>query len=126
MDPPLISSTVMPPDDYYPVLADRDRCSPQCVVCDRSCGEPGEFLVLEAGAILHEDESRQSGGPDELMSAHLTLVKHGAEPHGPYIRLDLVRELIGGQADLMFCSSGCLRQFFSSAVDELERRWREA
>lgn len=128
-DPALIRidlNIVMPPDDYYPVLADRDRCRPQCVVCNRSCGEPGEFLVLEAGAILHDDESRQSGGPDDLMSAHLTLVKHGAEPHGPYIRLDLVHELIGGQADLMFCSSVCLRSFFSAAVDEFERRWREA
>src|SRR5688572_29873618 len=116
----------MPLDDAYPVLEGDDPAYPQCVVCTRSCGEPGEFLVLEAGAILHDDETRQNGGPDDLMSGYLTLVKHGAEPDGPYVRLDLVRDLVGGQADLMFCSGDCLRQFLNSAVDELERRWREA
>jgi hypothetical protein len=113
-------------DDVYPVLEGEDEALDQCVVCKRSCGEPGEFLLLAAGALLHDDATRQSGGPDDLMSGFLTLVKHGAEPDGPYITLDLVRDLIGGQADLMFCSGDCLRHFLNSAVDELERRWREA
>jgi hypothetical protein len=116
----------MPLDGAFPVLEGEDSACPQCVVCKRTCGEPGDFLVLEAGAILHEDDTRKSGGPNHLMSGYLTLVRHGAEPDGPYIRLDLVRDLVGGQADLMFCSGTCLRQFLNSAVDELERRWREA
>ena len=77
---------------------------------------------MEAGAILHSDDTRRDGGPDALMAAYLTLVKHGAEPHGPYVRLDLVEDLTGGQAELLFCSGTCLRRFFNAAVDELERR----
>jgi hypothetical protein len=106
----------------YPVLEGEKRELRACVVCNRSCGEPGEFIVLETGALLHTDATRRDGGPDTLMSAYLTLVKHGAEPNGPYIRLDLVHDLIGGQAELLFCSTQCLRQFLVSAVDELERR----
>jgi hypothetical protein len=113
-------------DETYPVLEGTDAALPQCVVCKRSCGEPGEFLVLEAGAVLHTDATRETGGPDDLMSGYLSLVKHGAEPQGPYVRLDIVSDLIGGQADLVFCSAQCLRQFLNEAVDELERRWREA
>src|SRR5688572_13731538 len=116
----------MTPNDIYPVLKGDDKEPTHCAVCERSCGEPGEFLVLASGALLHTDASRQDGGPHELMSAYLTLVKHGAEPDGPYVRLDIVEDLIGGQADLMFCSSRCLRQFLNAAVDELERRSREA
>ena len=113
-------------DVSYPLLAGDERPRPQCAVCKRPCGEPGEFFALEAGAILHADDTRQDGGPDDLMSAYLTLVKHGAEPHGPYVRLDLVEDLTGGQADLLFCSGACLRQLLNAAVNELERRWREA
>jgi hypothetical protein len=113
----------MSDDDPYPLLAGDDVTRPQCATCKGRCGEPGEFLVLEAGAILHADDTRQDGGPDDLMSAYLALVKHGAEPAGPYVRLDLVRDLTGGQADLLFCSGPCLRQFLNDAVDELERRW---
>jgi hypothetical protein len=116
----------MPLDNPYPVLEGEDTVYPQCVVCKRSCGEPGEFLMLTAGAILHTDATRQNGGPDDLMSGFFTLVKHGAEPDGPYVTLDIVRDLVGGQADLLFCSGTCMREFFNSAVDELERLWREA
>ena len=114
---------IMPSAPTFPVLAGHDRTRPRCVVCGRPCGEPGSFLVLEAGAVLHTDATRRNGGPDDLMSAYLTLVKHGKEPDGPYTRLDIVDELIGGQADMLFCSGPCLRRFFSLAVDELERRW---
>src|SRR4051812_26835542 len=101
----------MPIEDAYPVLADSSKTLPHCIQCKRSCGEPGEFLVLETGALLHTDSTMQNGGPDDLMSGYLTLVKHGAEPDGPYVRLDLVRDLVGGQADLLFCSGQCLRRF---------------
>jgi len=82
--------------------------------------------MLSAGAVLHTDESRRDAGPHDLMSAYLALIKHGAEPDGPFVTLELVHDLTGGQADLMFCSATCLRHFFTTAVDELERRWREA
>ena len=109
----------------FPVLRGDDRTLPQCVVCQRPCGEPGEFVWLAAGAVRYRDNTRQSGGPDDLMSGYLSLIKHGAEPDGPYIHMDIVEDLVGGQADLLFCSTDCLRQFLLGAVDELERLWRE-
>jgi hypothetical protein len=116
----------MPLDRTYPVLSGDDEPLPQCIGCQQRCGEPGNFLVLDAGAILHRDASRQFGGPDELMSAYLRLTKHGAEPRGPVVDLYIVEDLIGGQAELYFCSASCLRRFFSSVVDELESRWLQA
>lgn len=112
--------------ENFPVLAGSARTPPHCVTCKRKCGEPGEFVALTSGAILHTDSARENGGPDDLMSAFLALVKHGAEPEGPCFSLDIVSDLVGGQAELMFCSSDCLRSFFNAAVDELERRWRHA
>ena len=110
----------------FPALSNDDIARPQCVVCGIRCGEPGTFLALEAGALLHVDATRQDGGPHDLMSAYLALVNHGTEPDGPYVRLDIVNDLKGGQADLLFCSSECLRAFLNSAVDELEHLSRKA
>ena len=116
----------MSTDPEFPVLSVDDQPRPACVTCGRPTGEPGEFLCLNAGAVLHTDATRQTGGPAELMSAYFTLIKHGAEPDGPYVTLDVVHDLTGGQADLYFCSARCLRRFFTVAVDELERRWTGA
>ncbi len=113
-------------DDRFPVVEGDQEPLPQCVVCKKSCGEPGNFLVISVGAILHTDSTMQNGGPDDLMSGYFHLVKHGAEPDGPSVKLGIVEDAVGGQADILFCSGPCLSEFFSSAVDELERRWIEA
>jgi RimJ/RimL family protein N-acetyltransferase len=57
------------------------------------------------------------------MSGFPSIWKHGAEPNGYQLHVDVVDQLIGGQADIVFCSSRCLRQFFNSLVDKVERRW---
>ena len=36
--------------------------------------------------------------------------------------MDLVDDAVGGQFSLYFCSTACLRAFFNSLVDELEKR----
>ncbi len=35
--------------------------------------------------------------------------------------VEVVKDLDGGQFDLQFCSTACLRQFFSTIVDEVEK-----
>ena len=62
----------------------------------------------------------------------LRLIWHGAHDGGtgrdPGIEasVDIVEDTRGGQADLYFCSTGCLRQFLNECVDELERRIEKA
>ena len=40
--------------------------------------------------------------------------------------VDIIHDAIGGQADLYFCSTKCLRKFLNACVDELERKVAEA
>jgi hypothetical protein len=37
-------------------------------------------------------------------------------------QVDVVKHLYGGQFDLNFCSTSCVRAFFSKIVDEVERQ----
>ena len=95
----------------YPVLEGEKRELRRMCRLQSFLWRTGRIHCFGDRRVLHTDATRRDGGPDTLMSAYLTLVKHGAEPNGPYIRLDLVHDLIGGQAELLFCSTQCLRQF---------------
>ena len=80
---------------------------------------------MTAGALLFEDHTFQNGGPSSLMGAILNLWYHG--PTDPQFRnaettLDIVRELPGGQADILFCSTKCVGSFFDRIVHELNNR----
>jgi hypothetical protein len=68
------------------------------------------------------------GGPSNKMDGFLSLAWHGAHDGGKGrgkeigCVVDIIRDAVGGQADLYFCSTGCLRRFLNACVDELERR----
>lgn len=69
-----------------------------------------------------------SGGPSPDLDAFFHLTWHGAPDSGEgedreigYM-LDIIRDIRGGQADMYFCSTACLRQFLNHCVDELERK----
>ncbi|MFA7061273.1 MAG: hypothetical protein WC156_10690 [Pedobacter sp.] len=36
--------------------------------------------------------------------------------------LDIIKDIRGGQAEMYFCSTECLRQFLNFCVDELEQK----
>ena len=102
--------------------------APICPQCrQRRVFEPHSFAVLSGGACLLDPDSGD-GGPDDRMQGFLDLTWHGAHGSGRgehrdrYSTLPLVCDAAGGQYELYFCSSGCLRQFLNDCVDEFERR----
>jgi hypothetical protein len=92
--------------------------------------EPHSFAVLSGGASLM-DRKKEFGGPDERMDGFLALHWHGAHDDGAgdhreiYKIIDIARKIKGGQFDIYFCSTNCLRQYLNYCVDELEKKMNE-
>jgi hypothetical protein len=60
------------------------------------------------------------------MRAFMTVGWHGNDDAAPgesaqYSTIDIVEDAPMGQAELTFCSLSCLRQWFGSTIDVLER-----
>jgi hypothetical protein len=104
---------------------------PVCPVCRRrKVFEPHSFAVLSAGAFL---KTRGGfAGPDDRMEAFLDVTWHGAHDGGSGehpeigVRMPVAEDVAGGQFELYFCSTRCLRRFFKDLVDELEHRMQRA
>ncbi len=85
------------------------------------------MAILMAGAVMM-DRRTKWGGPSKNMDGFLTLCWHGAHDGGEGIDpeigclVDIALDVVGGQAELYFCSTKCLRQFLNACVDELERK----
>ena len=91
--------------------------------------EPHSFAILAGGALLM-DWKENSGGPDDAMDAFLRMSWHGAHNSGPGkdkgigTRIEIARDVKGGQFELYFCSTKCLRSYLNYCVDELEKKVR--
>jgi hypothetical protein len=101
---------------------------PLCPICgNHKVFEPHSMAILAAGALLM-DRAKDSGGPSDRLDGFLALHWHGAHDGGKgkvrdvYCAVDIIRDSVGGQADLYFCSTKCLRTFLNACVDELERK----
>jgi hypothetical protein len=104
----------------------RARTAVDCVTCGKpKCGEPNSFAFLMTGAMWMELDGR-TGGPHKRMQAFLNVGWHGAHDGGVGSRKDrysavtVVDDVPGGQVDLQFCSTRCLRRFFMAIVDAIE------
>ena len=105
-----------------------------CLICEKRIGEGYGFVRLTTGAILHDNKKRKYGEPSELMDSIFSLWYHGAHPtkkgengrieitsmDNAEHHMDIVSSTQGGQIDIHFCSSTCLREFFGSVVDSFE------
>jgi len=105
-----------------------------CLICEKKIGEVHGFLRLTTGAILYGNRKRKNGGPSDLMDSIFHLWYHGAHPSkkrddekikitsmdNAEYHMEVVSPAQGGQVDIHFCSSKCLRDFFGSVVDSLE------
>ena len=98
---------------------------PLCPICGKNkVFEPHSMAILTAGAMLM-DRAEDSGGPSNDLDGFLALHWHGAHnggkgQHGDvFCGVDIIRDAFGGQADLYFCSTECLRKFLNACVDEL-------
>ena len=99
---------------------------PFCPICGKNkVFEPHSMAILYAGAMLM-DRAKDEGGPSDDLDGSLELHWHGAHDGGTgkdadiFCGVDIIRDAIGGQADLYFCSTKCLRRFLNACVDELE------
>ncbi len=106
--------------NYWPTVA-------RCPICKKSeVHEPHSMAILGAGA-LKMNRRRQEGTMSDDLDGFLHLAWHGAHDNGQGINrdigciLNIVQDARGGQADLYFCSTKCLREFLNGCVDELER-----
>jgi hypothetical protein len=107
--------------NHYPSAA---KC-PQCK--KRKVFEPHSMATLEGGALLM-DRKRQNSKHSDALFGFLALDWHGAHDDGIgddrnlFTYMTVVEDAVGGQFSLYFCSTACLRAFFNSLVDELEKR----
>jgi hypothetical protein len=85
------------------------------------------MAVISAGAIL-VDPTTGDGGPDTRLDGFMSLVWHGAHTneggHGDFPDIHKAVEIVGdargGQFEIYFCSTNCLKAFLISAVEKLE------
>lgn len=83
------------------------------------------MAILGGGALLMDRKS-QSSIHDDRQIGFLHLTWHGAHGQGVggdrdmYKVVEIANDCRGGQFDLYFCSTACLRAFLNSCVDALE------
>jgi hypothetical protein len=74
------------------------------------------------------DRKRENGGPDDRMDGFLALDWYGAHDGGQgrdrdiFERIEIGKDVRGGQFDILFCSTKCLRAYLNFCVDELEKK----
>jgi len=122
-------------DIMFPVVEGKSDHWPSnkavCPMCgEKKVWEPHSMAILSAGALLM-DRKANSGGPSDDMDGYLHLDWHGAHDNGQgddreiCCTVNIVEGVIGGQGDLYFCSTVCLRKFLNQCVDELEDRIKQ-
>ncbi|HCE42607.1 MAG TPA: hypothetical protein DET40_03565 [Lentisphaeria bacterium] len=118
-----------------PVIKGKTECWPNKAICP-ICGkhkvfEPHSMAILSAGACLMNRKEKY-GGPSNQMDGFMHISWHGAHDGGIGkdreigCIVDIVKDVIGGQAELYFCSTQCLRKFFDSCVNELEKKIKKS
>src|SRR5712672_2151238 len=117
----------------FPILKGQHTQHPGKALCPqckkRKVLEPHSMAIFEGGAMFM-DRKRLNGGLHDQMDGFASIVWHDA--HGPgigpardiYTSVDFAKDCRGGQFEIYFCSTGCLRAFFNSWVDALEARIR--
>jgi len=71
------------------------------------------------------------GGPDDNMDGFLSITWHGAHDGGEGrdreigASVQIAKDVRGGQFDLYFCSTKCLRSYLNFCVDELDKKIRK-
>jgi len=85
-----------------------------CLVCGEAIKDG--VVYFTAGSVPDKDDD-----PEPLAIWYVGY--HSASPDCEgCAHIDIVYDLKGGQFDLSFCSTGCLRRFLNYIVDELEHQ----
>jgi hypothetical protein len=84
------------------------------------------MAILSGGAVLY-DRKRENSVHTKYLSGFLTLSWHGAHDDGEGDERDIgatveiAQDTRGGQFDMYFCSTACVRAFLNSWVDAIEK-----
>ena len=123
------------PEIKFPVAGGRNIFFPKegnCPSCNNAkVHEPHSMAIVNLGALLMTDREKCAGAMSDELDGFLRFIWHGAHnggtgaDEGISAYLDIVEDVRGGQADLYFCSTACLRAFLNACVDEFERRIAE-
>jgi hypothetical protein len=83
------------------------------------------MAILNGGALIMSDD-RESGSMDPRLDGFLSLIWHGAHDggdgkhRGVFKMLRVADNCEGGQFEIYFCSTSCLRAYLNYCVDTLE------
>lgn len=83
-------------------------------------------MAIFSGGALLMDREENSGGMSEDMDGFVDITWHGAHDNGIgedrdiYAQVYAAEDCRGGQFEMYFCSTSCLRTFFNEWVDKLE------
>jgi len=98
----------------------------KCPVCSQPLKEPNSFLVVNGGAMKRISRNFSEGVCEDLRG-FLDIRFYGptGKGLGKYKNKAADREIVrnskGGQFDLNFCSTDCLRIFVNSIIDDMEK-----
>ena len=116
----------------FPVASGSSVCFPKealCPMCKTAkIGEPHSMAIVNLGAMLMTNRANGAGTMSDDLDGFLRFIWHGAHQGGSGDHagisafLDIVEDVRGGQADLYFCSTTCLRAFFNACVDAFEMK----
>jgi len=113
----------------FPVMQNINHCT-NCVWCDcDQTHEPNSMAILTGGAMLINRKTGD-GGPDERLDGFLDITWHGAHTNEGGVgaspdcfeNITIASNIRGGQFDLYFCSTKCLRDFLNHVVDTIEEK----
>lgn len=120
----------------FPVASGSSACFPKealCPICKTvRVQEPHSMAIVNLGAMLMTNRTKGAGMMSDDLDGFFRFIWHGAHQGGSGDHvgisafLDIVEDVRGGQADLYFCSTACLRAFFNACVDAFEMKIDEA
>jgi len=108
---------------------------PLCPICEKNkVLEPHSMAILTACASLMDRKKKCSIHDSRIDALELgfDLTWHGAHDAGQgddrdmYETLYIFKDTQGGQGELYFCSTQCLRTFLNACVDKLEDKIKRA
>jgi endogenous inhibitor of DNA gyrase (YacG/DUF329 family) len=112
----------------FPLLKGDHYAHPKKALCPQckkqKVLEPHSMAIFSGGAMYL---GKKKGVPDDLEGI-AGVTWHGAHDNGVggdrdiYTSVDLAEGLHGGQFEIYFCSTRCLRAFFNSWVDALDAK----
>jgi len=107
----------------YPLLKNCERGylprNGRCLICHKKIRHV--VVTLSAGAVYDIDPDKKQDEP--LLEGFWYLSFHTSNTDcKDNAWLEIVRDLVGGQFDLQFCSTKCLRVFFAKILRDFENR----